>query len=104
MSGYEQRGLPSNWTEDHQGPVCLACRRDLAAESALGGAESDLSVQERARVRSSALVEFEVRRDPSRSNAEIAHAVHTSVVAIQKARDRLGAPAAASDGQPESGD
>jgi hypothetical protein len=90
MRGYEQRGLPANWTENHQGPVCLACRRGLAAEAAVGDAPLGLSTQERARLRSVAVVEFEVRRDPSRSNAQIASAVHTSVVAVQKARVRLG--------------
>jgi hypothetical protein len=54
----------------------------------------DLSIQQRARLRSSAIIEFEVRRDPGRSDAKIANAVHTSVVAVQKARERLGAHAA----------
>lgn len=97
MSGHERRGLPANWTENHQGPVCLVCRRELAADAAVSGAQANLSGQERARRRSSAVIEFEVRRDPSRSNAEIAHAVHTSVMAIQKARERLGASTAAPD-------
>jgi hypothetical protein len=95
MSGHEQRELPANWADDHRGPLCLACRRELAAEAAVGNDSSQLSVNERARLRSAALIEFEVRRDPSRSNAEIAHAVHTSVVAIQKARERLGVSAPA---------
>jgi hypothetical protein len=85
---YEQPGLPPNWTEDHHGPVCLACRRGLAAEAAVSGAPMDLPTQERARLRSFAIVEFEVRRDPNRSNAQIASAVHTSVVAVQKVRER----------------
>lgn len=92
-SGYERQGLPANWIEDRSGPVCLACRRELAAEAAIdqGG---PLSVQDRARLRSAAIIEFEVNRDPSRSDSEIAKAVHTSVVAIQKARKRLGVHAA----------
>jgi hypothetical protein len=91
MSGHDDRGLPANWVEQKGGAVCLACRRQLAADAAVVGASSDLSVQERARRRSHALLEFEVKRDPSRSNAQIASAVHTSVVAVQKARERLGA-------------
>jgi hypothetical protein len=90
MGGHEDRGLPANWVEENGGPVCLACRRELAADAAITGTSSDLPVQERARLRSFALLEFEVRRDPDRSNAQIASAVHTSVVAVQKARERLG--------------
>jgi hypothetical protein len=91
VGGHENRGLPANWAEERGGPVCLACRRELAADAAVADTSSDLSVQERARLRSFALLEFEVTRDPDRSNAQIASAVHTSVVAVQKARDRLGA-------------
>jgi hypothetical protein len=90
MNGHEGQGLPANWAEENGGPVCLACRRELAADAAVSGAEAELSVQERARLRSFALLEFEVTRDPDRSNAQIAGAVHTSVVAVQKARERLG--------------
>jgi hypothetical protein len=92
-SGHEDRGLPANWTKEHQGPACLACRRELAADAAVSETP-DLNVQERARLRSFALLEFEVQRDPDRSNAQIAGAVHTSVVAVQKARERLGIVAA----------
>ena len=87
---HRDRGLPANWSKEHGGPACLACRRDLAAEAAVEQ-QTELSFKERARLRSFALLEFEVRRDPDRSNAEIAGAVHTSVVAVQKARDRIGA-------------
>jgi hypothetical protein len=93
-SSHEQPGLPPNWTDSHQGPVCLHCRRELAADAAVS--TLDLSLKERARLRSSTIIEFEVRRAPDRSNSQIASAVHTSVVAVQKARERLavaGAPA-----------
>jgi hypothetical protein len=90
MSGHEDRGLPANWAEENGGAVCLACRRELAADAGLSDSPSDLPVAERARLRSFALLEFEVSRDPDRSNAQIASAVHTSVVAVQKARERLG--------------
>jgi hypothetical protein len=87
-SSQELRGLPANWTESHRGPVCLHCRRELAADAAVS--TLDLSLKERARLRSSTIIEFEVRRAPDRSNSQIASAVHTSVVAVQKARERLG--------------
>ena len=89
ISGHERRGLPANWTEDHQGPICLGCRRELAGDAAVR--RSDLSRPNRARLRSSTIVEFEVRRTPNRTNTEIAKAVHTSVMAVEKARERLGA-------------
>jgi hypothetical protein len=90
--GHEQTGLPLNWTESSQGPVCLHCRRELVADAAVGAL--DLSLKERARLRSHSIIEFEVKRAPDRSNSQIASAVHTSVVAVQKARERLDAAAA----------
>ena len=93
IDSLERRGLPANWTENHRGPVCLHCQRELAADAALG--ESALSFKERARLRSSTIVEFEVRRTPGRTNTQIANAVHSSVVAVQKARERLAASGAA---------
>jgi hypothetical protein len=92
LSNNEQRGLPANWALNHQGPVCLHCRRQQAADAAVSG--SDLSLQERARLRSSTIVEFEVKRTPDRSNTQIASAVHTNVGAVLKARERLAAFAA----------
>jgi hypothetical protein len=89
MDSLERRGLPANWTENHRGPVCLHCRREMAADAAVG--ESAPSFKERAQLRSSSIVEFEVRRTPGRTNNQIANAVHTSVVAVQKARERLAA-------------
>jgi len=89
---HDKCGLPANWTESHRGPVCLHCRRELAAESAVS--RSDLPLKERARLRSSTIVEFEVRRTPDRSNTHIAGAVHTNVAAVQAARKRLGVFAA----------
>jgi len=87
---HEQRGLPANWAEDHQGgPVCLHCRRELAGDAAVN--KLDLSLPERARLRSSTIVDFEVRRTPDRSNTQIAGAVHTSVGAVLKARKRIAA-------------
>jgi hypothetical protein len=90
MDGQVDDRLPPNWTEERRGPACLACRRELAADAAIGATSWDLPVKERARLRSNALLDFEVSRDPDRSNSQIAAAVHASVVAVRKARDRLG--------------
>jgi hypothetical protein len=81
--------LPVNWVETSGGPACLHCRRELAADAAVSGA--DLNLQARARLRNSTIVEFEVRRAPDRTNSQIANAVHTSLAAVQKARDRIDA-------------
>ncbi len=91
MDSHERRGLPADWIENVRGPVCLHCRRELVAEAAVGTV--GLSLAERARRRSSSIVEFEVKRNPDRSNSQIANAVHTSVGAVVKARKRLAAPA-----------
>jgi hypothetical protein len=89
MYRLERRGLPNNWTESHRGPLCLRCRRELAADAAVS--TLDLSLLERVRLRSAAIVEFEVRRNPGRTNAQIANAVHSSIKAVEKARERLAA-------------
>jgi len=88
---HQESGPPPNWGTNHGGPVCLHCRRELAGDAAVSG--SDLSLKERARLRSSTIVEFEVRRTPDRSNTQIASAAHTNVGAVLKARKRLGVAA-----------
>jgi hypothetical protein len=85
----ERRGLPANWAENPQGPVCLHCRRQLAGDAAVSAV--NLPLQERARLRNSTIVEFELRRTPTRTNSQIASAVHSSVATVQKARKRLAA-------------
>jgi hypothetical protein len=91
IGGRADRGLPVNWSEEQGGLACLACRRELAADAAVNDSPDEMSVQDRAKLRTSALLDFEVMRDPERSDAQIAGAVHTSVVAVRKARKRLGA-------------
>lgn len=85
----ERRGLPANWAENHQGPVCLHCRRQLAGDAAVNAV--NLPLEERARLRNSTIIEFEVLRTPTRTNSQIANAVHSSVAAVQNARKRLAA-------------
>jgi hypothetical protein len=91
MSGHERPGRPADWIEEDGRSYCLACRRDLAGEAAVSSAPADTPLTQGAKLRTRAKIDFEVRRDPSRSNAEIAHAIRSSVVAVQKARDRLAA-------------
>lgn len=88
MNG-EQIALPDNWASSEDGQFCLICRRALAAEAALNSAPEDTSQDERARLRRTALLEFELSRTPDRSNTEIARACRSSVSAVAKARGRL---------------
>jgi hypothetical protein len=62
----------------------------MAAEASLKDAPEDMPNQRRAQLRAGALVEFEIKRDPDRSNGEIARSIRSSQQAVQKARERLG--------------
>jgi hypothetical protein len=88
MPGHEHAALPAAWVEDEGLLYCLTCRRALAAEAGVGTAPGSTTAS-RARMRAVALVEFEIKRDPERSNGQIAKAIHTSVPAVMKARRRL---------------
>jgi hypothetical protein len=70
--------------------LCLTCRRERAAEIVLDEAPENMNVQDRARLRRGALLEFEVTRDPTRSDAEIARSMRSSVSSVKKAREKLG--------------
>ena len=47
---------------------------------------------ERQKLRSHARIDFEVKRDPERPDNLIAKSCHTSIIAVRKARARLGIP------------
>src|ERR687898_1892527 len=51
----------------------------------------DATPQRRAQLRAAAMVEFEVKRDPDRSNIEIARAIRSSVHAVMNAPAAAGA-------------
>ena len=91
MPGYEHQARPTAWAENRGEVYCLACRRELAAETGVDAAPSGTTVKNRAQLRQDALIEFEVSRDPGRSDSEIARAIRTSVPAVLKARQRLRA-------------
>ena len=86
-----KRKTPPNWIERDGQAYCLACRRELAVETALADAPDDSTNKHLAQLRSAALVEFEVVRDPDRRDGEIARAIHCSAVAVGKARERVRA-------------
>jgi len=87
--GLDDAEAPPNWLCTPDGNFyCLACRRERAVEAALEGA-GDAGIEARAKLRSSAVVEFELDRDPDRTEGEIARAARTSIGAVRKARKRL---------------
>ena len=88
MPDAENVGLPAHWTEEKGEVYCLACRRALAVEEAIEAAD-DAAGESLAKLRTAALVEFEIKRDPDRANGEIARACRSSVPAVVKARQRL---------------
>src|SRR4051812_19434366 len=92
-AGGERVELPASWTSTEEGTFCLLCRRERAAEAALDAAPKDSGLEDRAKLRRAALVEFEVRRRPTHGNGEIAKACRSSVAAVVAARKRLKLPA-----------
>ena len=89
--GFEgEAETPPNWTHEPDGSYyCLICRRERAIEAALDEA-GEIGAEARAKLRTVALVEFEIRRDPDRTEGEIAKAARASIAAVRKARERLG--------------
>ena len=91
--GGEQVSLPEAWDRSDEGTFCLLCRRERAAEAALQEAPSDCPVEQRAKLRRAALIEFEVKRRPDHGDGAIAKACRSSVSAVAAARRRLDIPA-----------
>ena len=91
--GGERVPLPESWTSSAEGPFCLLCRRERAAQAALESAPSDCPIETRAKLRRAALIEFEVRRRPDHGDGIIAKACRSSVFAVAAARKRLNLPA-----------
>jgi len=90
MADVERPELPATWSREGDELFCLACRRDLAAEAALGKAPEDASNADRTKISSRARIEFELKRKPDREDNRIAKACNTSIDAVRKARARLG--------------
>ena len=91
--GGERVELPTSWVSSKEGTFCLLCRRERAAQAALDAAPKESGLEDRAKLRRAALVEFEVRRRPGHGNGEIAKACRSSVAAVVAARKRLKIPA-----------
>ncbi|HVO53207.1 MAG TPA: hypothetical protein VMT37_02230 [Solirubrobacterales bacterium] len=89
----ERVALPDAWDKSREGTFCLLCRRERAARAALESAPANCGIEEKAKLRRAALIEFEVRRRPNHGNGEIAKACRSSVAAVVAARKRLKLPA-----------
>jgi len=61
-------------------------------EAALEAAPGDTTQDARVRLRSAAVIEFELRRTPDHADNAIAKACRSSVPAVAKVRDRLRLP------------
>lgn len=92
-AGGDRVELPASWISAKDGTFCLLCRRERAAQAALANAPENSGLEDRAKLRRAALVEFEVRRRPNHGNGEIAKACRSSVAAVVAARKRLKIPA-----------
>lgn len=93
LAGHEPSGPPAGWSVEDGDAYCLACRRHRAAEAAYHDAAPDTSREDRVRLRAKGLIDFEIGRDPERTNGEIAKSLRCSVPAVVKARRRLEARA-----------
>jgi hypothetical protein len=84
--------LPDAWEESAEGSFCLICRRERAAEAALMAAPGAPTIGTRAKLRRTALIEFEVSRTPDHTDGTIARACRTSTAVVTQARRRLRLP------------
>lgn len=87
-NGRDEGDAPPHWVHEDGSHYCLACRRERAIDAALEDA-GDIGIEARAKVRSTAVVEFEIIRDPERTEGEIARAARTSIGAVRKARKAI---------------
>lgn len=89
-SDNEMAPLPESWETGPDGTFCLGCRRHRIGEAAVDAAPASADRDARVRLRRNAVVEFEVRRVPERTNGSIAKACRSSIPAVVAARQRLG--------------
>ncbi|MCE3267550.1 MAG: hypothetical protein K0S15_2259 [Solirubrobacterales bacterium] len=92
MPGVEVPRLPPNWSE-HSGVLyCLGCQRELAGEDGVASLPEDAPADDRRKQHSHSRIAFEIGRDPERPDQQIAKVCRTSVVAVRRARERIGSP------------
>jgi hypothetical protein len=90
----EPIGLPDTWTRPDGQSFCLSCSRARAGEAAMDAVPDTTSLEDRVRLRRTALIEFEIGRMPEAPDRAIATACRTSSGAVATVRGGL-APTAA---------
>lgn len=98
----EPTRLPESWILEDGLIYCLSCSRARAGEAAVAAAPETIAHEDLARLRRTALIEFEIGRTPTAPNRTVAHACRTSSAAVAAVRDRLVQTAAETSG-PEAG-
>jgi hypothetical protein len=90
MDGIKAPEIPSGWGEDNGVTYCLACRRELAGEAGAAAAANGSPEEER-QANAVSRIEFEIMRAPDQGDTRVARACRTSVAAVRRVRERLGA-------------
>jgi hypothetical protein len=90
----EPIGLPDTWTRPDGECFCLSCSRARAGEAAIDLVPDTTSLEDRVRVRRTALIEFEIDRMPAATDRAIATACRTSSGAVAAVRGALVSPGA----------
>jgi hypothetical protein len=89
MAGHKHPYHPPSWAIDGGELYCLACRRERAGEAGIADAPDGTPGADLIRARQAAVIAFEIRREPARSNGEIAKATRCSPMTVMKVRTRL---------------
>jgi hypothetical protein len=88
MKGASTPEIPSGWSDENGVSYCLGCRREMAGEA--GAASADSPEGER-QASATSRIEFEIKRAPDQGDTRVARSCRTSVVAVRRVRERLGA-------------
>lgn len=88
-SDAEVMPLPEAWEICGDETFCLGCRRSRIAEAAVDSAPAVTDRTARARLRRTAMIEFEISRVPEKTNGAIAKACRSSIRVVAAARRRL---------------
>jgi hypothetical protein len=89
LPGYPQPDLPNGWASVNESLLCLRCRQEQAVEAGIAEAERSERKITPAAARRAALIDFELRRDPSRSDREIARGLATTANRVTVHRREL---------------
>src|SRR3954469_25196055 len=81
--------LPTTWSHLGGEILCLTCTRAQAGEAAMDSAPAETSREDRAKLRCTALIEFEIERAPEAPIPPLALPCRTSSAAVAAVRDEL---------------